>query len=39
MGMGVLTASFSPENMSLEAEFYMIDWCYDMIDFAVTWDK
>lgn len=32
-------ANFSPENASLESEFSMIDRCYDMIDFAVAWDK
>lgn len=25
--------------MDLEAEFYVMDCCYDMIDFTATWDK
>lgn len=25
--------------MGLENEFYMIDWCYDMIDLTVPWVK
>lgn len=32
-------ANFSPVKASLESEFSMIDWRYDMIDFAAPWDK
>lgn len=39
MAMGILTADFFPGNLVLETDFYMRDWCYDMIDFAVAWDK
>lgn len=32
-------ANFSPVKARLESEFSMIDWRYDMIDFAAPWDK
>lgn len=30
---------FFPGNLVLETGFYMRDWGYDMIYFAVAWDK
>lgn len=39
MVIGILTANFFSGNVVLETEFYLIDWYYDMIDFAVPLDK